>query len=484
MGNKLILILLGIFLIGFVSAGNLSIFPNNILLADSYVSYEFNFSSTNDCDPSNIIFSYRKVVYLDSRGLGHISINISNLSSVPLKLCEYRNSVLRKNHSLPSAIFSTLYSQNLNLSNNLIVQGSVNITNNITANYGFFDYLGSLADKITKLWVKNINVSEYIYTNLTNGSVLFIGDNGQLLENNTAFYFEHGNGGKLAIGDNTKMRNMFQVVKSEGTTNIDSIKALITSRNRNTGDGTFAGFSFQTVDTDGDVYSGARIMTNFTSHVDDAVSGDLLFETRNAGTRNVWMTLKSNGSLYVGNSTDYTEIKSDGEILLHGDARVTRHLRVGAASWDHGASAPTEGHDGPFVYLAFDSAVDDEVHYTVIVPYRWDRSIAVEFVCDWYYTGAQDNGTVNWALEYKAIKAGEIVTGGSTTINQTSAGTHTTGQMVRTTFTTKILASNLESGDTLAFKLYRDVSEDDLGTNVRLLNTHFHFTQDKLGRAT
>ena len=164
--------------------------------------------------------------------------------------------------------------------------------------------------------------------------------------------------------------------------------------------------------------------------------------------------------------------------------KVIRHLRVGAASWDHGASAPAEGHDGPFVYLAFDAATDDEVHYTVIVPYRWDNSVDVEFAVDWYYTGAQDNGTVCWALEYKAIKAGEIVTGGSTTITKTSVGTHITGQMVRTTFTTKILASNLEFGDALGFKLYRDVSADTLVADARLLNTHFHFTMNKLGKST
>ena len=181
---------------------------------------------------------------------------------------------------------------------------------------------------------------------------------------------------------------------------------------------------------------------------------------------------------------NYIQFAANGLVSLSGTARVTRHLRVGAASWSHGASAPTEGHDGPFVYLAFDNVVDDEIHYTVIVPYRWDISVDVEFVADWYYVGGQDNGTVCWALEYKAVKAGEVVTGAGVTIIETTAGNHLTGQMVRTTFTTKILLGNLEAGDTLGFKLYRDVSGDTLATNARLLNTHFHFTQNKLGKAT
>lgn len=190
------------------------------------------------------------------------------------------------------------------------------------------------------------------------------------------------------------------------------------------------------------------------------------------------------GSLKIGDATNYTQIKPDGELNLHGTARVIRHLRVGAASWDKGAAAPTAGFEGVFSTLDFDAVLDDEAHYTIIVPHRWDTTIDIEFAVDWFYDGGQDNGTVCWALEYKAIKAGEAVTGAGTTITKVSAGTHTTGQMVRTTFTTKILAANLEAGDTLGFRLYRDVSADTLATDARLINTHFHFTMNKLGLAT
>ena len=124
----------------------------------------------------------------------------------------------------------------------------------------------------------------------------------------------------------------------------------------------------------------------------------------------------------------------------------------------------------------------------MIVPARWDTSTDVEFIIDWYYIGAQDNGTVCWALEYKSIKASETVTGAGTTIAQTSTGNHVTGQMVRTTFTTKILAANLEECDTIGFRLYRDVdgggdAGDTMAANVRGINTHFHYTMNKLGKA-
>ena len=139
---KIFLILsFGIFLLGSVSAGNLSLFPNNINLASTNVAYEFNFSNSTNCLPENIILSYSKILTFNSRGVAHISIDITNLTEVPISLCEYRDGSLMANHSpLPSAIFSTIYSQNINVSNNLIVKGSVNVTNNVTAG----NFLGNI----------------------------------------------------------------------------------------------------------------------------------------------------------------------------------------------------------------------------------------------------------------------------------------------------------------------------------------------------
>jgi len=193
--------------------------------------------------------------------------------------------------------------------------------------------------------------------------------------------------------------------------------------------------------------------------------------------------LKSN----IGDKLNYSEINDKGFLNLHGKARAIRHLRVGAGNWKPGASAPSAGFDGVFNYIEFDNASDDEVYFTLIVPSRLDLSVDVEFAVDWYYTGGQDNGTVCWAAEYKGIKAGEVVTGAGTVIAKTSAGNHLTGKMVRTTFTTKILAANLEEHDTFGIRLFRDVdgahdAGDTLVANARIINTHFHFIQNKLGK--
>ena len=176
--------------------------------------------------------------------------------------------------------------------------------------------------------------------------------------------------------------------------------------------------------------------------------------------------------------------EQDGEINLAGTAKVTRHLRVGAGSWKNGASAPSPGLWGIFPTLDFDTDSDDDAHYTLIVPHRWDGTTDIKIVVDWAHEVASVAG-VTWALEYKGIKAGEAIAGGTATLTEPS-GASVINVMQRTVFDPCIDADLLEAEDTLALRLYRDVSDagDTLPGDARLLNVHFHFTMDKLGEAT
>lgn len=191
--------------------------------------------------------------------------------------------------------------------------------------------------------------------------------------------------------------------------------------------------------------------------------------------------------LAIGSDVNNSFFNSNGFLTMTGGARVTRHLNVGAASWKKGATAPTEGFSGLFPHLSFADNAQEEAHYSVIVPSRWDETTDIEVAIDWYYTGAQDNGNVVWAVDYLGIKAGEDPTAGGTSITKTTAGNHTTGQMVRTTFTTEILAANLEEYDIMALKVWRNGTAeptDDLTKAAIMLAVHIHFTENKLGAAS
>lgn len=219
-----------------------------------------------------------------------------------------------------------------------------------------------------------------------------------------------------------------------------------------------------------------KLYLNATATLDGSVAGVI------TGIGNLYLT----GACKFGDggTTNYTEIKADGEINMHGTARVIRHLRIGAGSLKLGSSSPTAGLTGIFPHLSFSNVTEQEGHYQVLVPSRWDDTTDIEICFTWLYIGAQDDGTVKWGLEYNSKQAGEDPTAGSVTISSASAGNHTTGEMVRTCIATKILASNLSHEDTFGMRIFRDAANDTLGTGAKLLSIHFEFKMSKLGKAT
>jgi len=210
----------------------------------------------------------------------------------------------------------------------------------------------------------------------------------------------------------------------------------------------------------------------------DTNSTAVVFDATGAGE----VEIKCPVSIGDGGTTNYTEIKSDGEINLHGTARVLRHIRVAAPSWSSGVTAPSSGFVGVLPVLCFDKTTDDSVHYSILCPYRIATGSTIDFGVDWTYEGTQDNGTVCWAIEYINLTTGETVAGTTTTRTETTAGTHTTGTMIRTIFTTGITGA--VAHDVIGIRLYRDTSADTLDTDACLIQTHFEFIMDKLGEAT
>lgn len=192
-----------------------------------------------------------------------------------------------------------------------------------------------------------------------------------------------------------------------------------------------------------------------------------------------------NGTARFGDSdTNYSAFAADGIHTLHGTARVINHVRIGAASWKLGSTAPTPGFTGIFPHLSFADNADEEAHYTLVVPFRRDATTDITIIVDWEYTGAQDNGKVLWKLTYNAIEPGNTFLA-DVVISQLSAGTHLVDTLIRTEFTVKIIAANLSNDDNLALMLWRNGNDagDTLGKAARMIATHANFTRDKHGLA-
>ncbi len=181
--NYLILILLIIPLVN--ATPSLNFFPNP---GEAGVSIEYTWNITSNADCSGVLISHNEVVTTNSRGWGFVSIDISSLNNtVPERFCEYKDGILRDNMSYSDIIFNSVRAKNFiggnftgdfgNLTslivsgdtilNDLNVTENINVDGNITANYGFFDYLGSLVNRITEIFVTETNT---INLNVTNNA--------------------------------------------------------------------------------------------------------------------------------------------------------------------------------------------------------------------------------------------------------------------------------------------------------------------------
>jgi len=206
---------------------------------------------------------------------------------------------------------------------------------------------------------------------------------------------------------------------------------------------------------------------------------DLWIDTDNVGT----------GSLKIGDATNYMEVKIDGELRLHGTARIKRHLYIWAPAFKKlGNVDPDAGWEGLFSTFDFDKTAEQEIYFTINVPYRWDDTTDVNFHILWEHetNQADDTKKVVWGIEYIAIAEGEVLDGATSTTTEASAGSHNVdaGKRVDTEFTTGIPYAGLADHDQIGLRIYRDATsgDDDLDEDAKMMGIHVEFTENKLGQ--
>lgn len=190
-------------------------------------------------------------------------------------------------------------------------------------------------------------------------------------------------------------------------------------------------------------------------------------------------------SAEFGSAADRTDFDTDGIMTLYGNARLTRHMAIGAGSWKIGAGAPTASFENHFPTLLFADGRDDAAHYGTWVPSRWDDTTDMTLYVHWKMDDDTKVGNVLWNLNYIGAKEGENPAGGGTLISQLSAGNHPQDEIIVTEFATKMLAANLERADDLGLKIWRngDDGNDDLTENAELVAIHIHYTMNQFGEA-
>lgn len=188
-----------------------------------------------------------------------------------------------------------------------------------------------------------------------------------------------------------------------------------------------------------------------------------------------------------GGTTDFTRIANDGEITLHGTARVTVDLYISAS----GVKAPGT-KPATFVVLGLsgvwefsDEAVagnQETISGTLKLPTQMDKTVVPIFKIGWSADGISP-GNCEWQLEYLYRSPGEATDAAAqATLTVTGAASATSNGFVITSFVALALPSATDQAMFFRIKRLSAVgSNDTIVDTVELRGMLFTHTRDKLG---
>jgi len=190
----------------------------------------------------------------------------------------------------------------------------------------------------------------------------------------------------------------------------------------------------------------------------------------------------TDADLQIGSSTNYMSIEPDGEVNLHGTARVYKNEWIPVGAIKVPTTKPAAAVDyGISLAYAFDDSDDEVAYATMRLPQEMDRTVAPDIKIGW--GAAATTGEVVWQVEYlyrapnEALDAAADATlTTTTTVSGTSDGL---------TISTLALAAPATSDQLLLLRIKRlgTDGDDDLSGDAYLVGCGLKYTCDKLGIA-
>ena len=191
-----------------------------------------------------------------------------------------------------------------------------------------------------------------------------------------------------------------------------------------------------------------------------------------------------------GGVTNYAEIKTDGEINLHGTARVVNGQWIDAQGIKAPQTNPAELisfgllETPAFQFADAIEANQENVTFNMRLPYRMDKGVAPFLAVGWSAVGISP-GDCRWQLEYLYTKLNDnTALGAQDTVLVTSTASATTNGMVMAIFPAMELP---EATDICVHCRVTRLSADGADTIADTVELHglcLSFTVDRLGLAT
>ena len=189
-----------------------------------------------------------------------------------------------------------------------------------------------------------------------------------------------------------------------------------------------------------------------------------------------------------GGTTNYAEVKANGEINLHGTARVWKDewLAAGALNAPHANPASRVAHGLCSAWQFVNTAVEgNQEHVCALmkVPVDMDRAVAPKICIGWSADGISP-GVCRWQVEYLWTSENEDTTGAAQeTLTLDSTASATSNGLVVGQLTGVDLPSATDV--CLHMKLTRlsAHANDTIADTVELSGLALSYTSDKLGTA-
>lgn len=189
--------------------------------------------------------------------------------------------------------------------------------------------------------------------------------------------------------------------------------------------------------------------------------------------------------IHAGDALNYTEIKSDGEINLHGTARVTKKSWIDAGGMRSPGLKPAtfvlKGIVGAWEFSDAAAGNEESISGVWTIPKEMELGSVITFKLNWFANGVSP-GNCEWQLEYLWIKENEDETAAAQgTVTTTSTASATSNGMVNATFSGIDAPDSDDKG--LFFRITRlSVSGNDtIAAAVWLRGRSILYTADSLG---
>jgi hypothetical protein len=186
-------------------------------------------------------------------------------------------------------------------------------------------------------------------------------------------------------------------------------------------------------------------------------------------------------------TTNMLKVAADGEVSLHGTARVKQAIEIANANLGKGATAPTEVIVGNFDVWEF--GIGDDSVFTVHVPHDWCPGTDIVVNIDWQVNEAYavNSAEVRWRIVYASIPhdGAEAIDAAGTTVNSADINVPATARgLIETALT--IASADIAAGDQMGITLSRIalVGGNNPAVEPGITDLHIEYVVDRLGEAT